>query len=48
MSDENSIVDLKKFLGTPERPVEMSEFQEFWASLTEEEKEEFRQTELDN
>jgi hypothetical protein len=27
---ENSIVDLKKFLGTPERPVSMQEMNEFW------------------
>jgi hypothetical protein len=43
---ENSISDLKKYLGTPERPVSMQEMNEFWKSLTEEEKEEFKRTPL--
>jgi predicted metal-dependent hydrolase len=43
---ENSIVDLKKYLGTPERPVSMQEMNEFWGSLTDEEKKEFRSTPL--
>lgn len=42
----NSIVDLKKYLGTEERPVDNAEFQEFWKELTEEEKVEFKSTEL--
>lgn len=41
--DGNSMVDIKKFLSTPERPLTMQEFKEFWESCTEEEKEEFRQ-----
>jgi hypothetical protein len=47
-SDENvnSIVDIKKFLSTPENPLTTKEFQEFWSSLSEEEKEEFRKTPL--
>lgn len=43
---ENSISDLKKYLGTPERPVSMAEMNEFWKSLTDEEKEEFKRTPL--
>lgn len=43
---ENSIVDLKKYLSTPERPVTMEEFKQFWDSCTEEEKKEFKQTPL--
>lgn len=43
---ENSITDLKKYLGTPERPVSMQEMNEFWQSLTltDEEKMEFKST----
>jgi hypothetical protein len=44
---ENSIVQLKKYLSTPERPVGMEEFKEFWDSLSEEEKVEFKTTPLD-
>jgi hypothetical protein len=44
---ENSIVDLKKYLGTPERPVSTQEMNEFWHSLTEEEKKEFKSTPLE-
>lgn len=43
---ENKIVDLKKFLSTPERPVSTQEMQEFWSSLTDEEKAQFKQAEL--
>ena len=42
----NSIVDLKKFFGTPERPVGNQEFKEFWLSCTEQEKTEFKTTPL--
>lgn len=42
----NSIVEIKKFLSTPDHPVTTSEMSEFWTSLTDEEKEEFRNTEL--
>lgn len=42
----NSIVDLKKYLSTPERPVTMEEFKAFWDSCSEEEKIEFKNTEL--
>jgi hypothetical protein len=44
---ENSIVDLKKYLSTPEQPVSMQEMNEFWHSLTEEEKKEFKSTPLE-
>jgi hypothetical protein len=43
---ENSIVDLKKYLGTPDRPVSTTEMAEFWNSCTEEEKTEFKNTPL--
>ena len=43
---ENSIVDLKKFLSTPENPLSMQEFKEFWDSCTDAEKEQFKREEL--
>jgi hypothetical protein len=44
---ENSLTDLKKYLSTPEQPVSTQEMYEFWTSLTDEEKEEFKSTVLD-
>ena len=44
MESKNSIADLKRYLGTPERPVSNQEMQEFWSSLTDEEKVEFKDT----
>lgn len=44
--DKNSIVDIKKFLATPERPVDSKEMTDFWSSLSDEEKEEFKNAEL--
>jgi hypothetical protein len=44
---ENSIVDLKQFLGTPERPVSSQEMSEFWKACTDEEKAEFKKAKLD-
>lgn len=44
--DQNSILDLKRYLGTPERPVNNTEWIEFWKSLSDEEKDEFRKSEL--
>lgn len=44
--DQNSLTDLKRFLGTPEQPVSNAEWVEFWKSLTDEEKDEFRNAEL--
>lgn len=43
---KNTIVDIKKYLSTESNPLTMAEFNEFWTSLSEEEKEEFRTTEL--
>jgi hypothetical protein len=43
---KNSIVDIKKFLSTPERPVDSKEMSDFWNSLTDEEKAEFKNAEL--
>jgi hypothetical protein len=42
----NTLTDLMKFLSTPDRPVGSAEFQEFWKSLADEEKEEFRRAKL--
>lgn len=44
---ENSIVQLQKYLGTEERPVSSSEMSDFWKSCTKEEKLEFKSTELE-
>lgn len=43
---QNSIVELKKFLATPENPVSNAEFKDFWEALTDEEKLEFKTTKL--
>lgn len=43
---ENKLVEIKQYLSTPENPLTTAEFQEFWNSLTDEEKDEFRRTEL--
>jgi hypothetical protein len=43
---ENSIVDIKRYLSTPENPLSNAEFTEFWNSLTVEEKNEFKRAEL--
>lgn len=43
----NSIVEIKRYLlGANPEPTASKEFQEFWTSLSEEEKEEYRTTEL--
>lgn len=44
--DKNSLTDLKKFLGADGRPVDNTEFTEFWKSLTDEEKAEFKSAKL--
>lgn len=44
--DLNSIVDIKKFLTTEENPLSGAEFTAFWQSLSDEEKDEFKNTEL--
>lgn len=48
MTDEekNSIVDIKKFLEKDAEPFAEGEFQDFWSSLSDEEKAEFKKTEL--
>jgi hypothetical protein len=43
---ENSINDIRKFLNTPENPISMQEFSEFWKSLSDEEKAAFKAEEL--
>jgi hypothetical protein len=42
----NSPKELIAYFGTEERPVQISEFRDFWQSLNEEEKEELRTAEL--
>ena len=44
--EPHTLPELKKFLSTPENPVTTAEMSEFWMSLTDEEKEEFRNSEL--
>lgn len=44
--EQNSIQDIRKFLSTPENPVSIADFTEFWKSLTDEEKEEYKNTPL--
>lgn len=44
--NQNKLKDIREFFGTPERPVDASELVEFWESLTNEEKDEFRRSEL--
>jgi hypothetical protein len=44
---ENTITDLKRYLGTYDRPVTMQEFKDFWNECTEAEKMEFKQTKLE-
>lgn len=45
---ENSITEIRKFfeMGKHGRPLKENEFVEFWKSLSEQEKEEFRKTDL--
>lgn len=42
----NTIVELKKYLSTSERPVSMEEFKAFWDDCSEAEKLEFKNTSL--
>lgn len=46
MNGENSIKDLMKAFGTEANPIKTSEFTEFWKSLTEAEKVEFKTADL--
>ncbi len=43
---ENSMVEIRKFLETPSMPLSMKEFSEFWKSLTEAEKAEYKAADL--
>lgn len=42
----NSIVEIKQYLTTPGDPLASKEFQDFWNSLTQAEKDEFKRAEL--
>jgi hypothetical protein len=42
----NTPVQIKAALGTEERPVSATEFKEFWMSLTNEEREYYKNAEL--
>lgn len=44
--NENSMLDIKNYLDSSEKPLSTAEFTEFWKSLTEEEKHEFKTMEL--
>ena len=49
MADENknnSPKDIMDFLSTEEKPLKMAEFREFWSSLSEEEKAEYKEADL--
>jgi hypothetical protein len=47
MGKENSMRDIMNFLGSdPQHPLKDGEFGEFWRSLTDEEKDEFRRADL--
>lgn len=43
---ENDVKDIMKYMGTEERPVGTKEMMEFWKSLTNEEKAEFKKADL--
>ena len=43
---ENDMKEIRAFLSTPEKPVSMTEFSEFWKSLTDAEKTEFKNADL--
>lgn len=43
---ENNIKDLKQFFSTEEKPVSLTEMQEFWKSLTEAEKNYYKTCDL--
>lgn len=43
---ENSLSEIYKYLRAPENKLTMAEFEDFWKSLTQEEKDEFKRAEL--
>ena len=44
--NKNSIVDIKKYFERDDKPISTKEFNDFWKSLTEEEKEDFKKADL--
>lgn len=44
--DENSISDIRRYFEDGERPLQPSEFTEFWKNLSEEDKKEFKHADL--
>lgn len=42
----NSMLEIKAFLNDPEKPLSTAEFAEFWGSLTDEEKIEYKKMDL--
>lgn len=43
---DNKLTDLIAYLGTKARPVTMQEFKEFWAVSSDEDRKQFKSTEL--
>jgi hypothetical protein len=43
----NSMSEIKQFLSTPEKPVQGKELIDFWNSLSDAEKEEYRTAEME-
>lgn len=43
---ENSMTELRNFFNVAEKPCSMAEFSEFWKSLSDEEKAEFKAADL--
>ena len=46
MGWENSMTDIREFLMASDPPLQPGEFAEFWKSLTDEERDEFKNTPL--
>lgn len=44
--EDNTLMDIKRFLERDAAPISMAEFKEFWDALSEEEKQEIKTTEL--
>ena len=43
---ENSMLDIKRYLDDEKKPLTTDEFTEFWTSLSNEEKEQYKKMEL--